>query len=458
MSYPDPSMGLIVMTDARCQVGGRSWAGIPTLVWPDGIDEAVSDWLRAQVVNYGVAASSVNEYAKVIRPFRRFCRQHRKPWQSVNDEFLILWREHLRRSGKVSVKRINTSLKTVFAFYQWAEENKYISYQVGIYAEGELPAAIAHTTFPISAKRVFTKGRLGRVYYGWTTPLSLGQARQNVLFRHTPTEDEIRDLHRVAVERLNGERDSLMFSWAEEAGPRRAEILQVCKTHLPTIDQLDALIQRDERWSVVVRRKGGRSQAILVSPDLIVRTLDYIEFGRRKVVEACLKNIDNYREPDEVFLSSRTGKVLHPDSVTSIGRKAFRKAGVTGANIHRLRARFAVRTIETLVEAMFGDRIIGSESIWIETILVKAAEMMGHASPLSLRPYLTYVLNRRIQTADGTKADALASRVRQLKLQEGTLERRLHHQRYLQSVASHIKAGRNEEAASLLRTMADELD
>lgn len=457
MADSDPSLGLIVMTDAHCQVGGRTWAGIPTLVWPDGVDEEVSDWLRAQVIDYGIASSSVNECAKVIRLFRRFCRYHRKSWKSVDDGFLILWREHLREKSKVSVKRINQSLRTVFSFYRWAEENKYIRYQVGIYAEGELPAAVGHTTFPISAKRVLSKGRRGRVYHSWTTPLTLSQARQSVLFRHTPTEDEIRNLHRVAVERLNGERDSLMFSWAEETGARRAEILQVCKAHLPTRDQLDGLIQRDEYWPVVVMRKGGRSQTILASPDLIVRTLGYIEFERCKVIESCLKNID-YREPDEIFVSSRTGKVLHPDSVTSIGRKTFRKAGITGANIHRLRARFAVRTIEALVEAMFGDRTIGSESTWIETILVKAAEMMGHASPLSLRPYLTYVLNRRIQTADSTRADALASRLRQLKLQEDTLERRLHHERDLQSVASHIKAGRNKDAASLLRSMADELD
>lgn len=456
MADADPSFGLIVKTDAHCQIGGRSWVGIPTLIWPGGIDEVVSDWLRALVVDHGDAASSVTEYAKIMRAFLRFCRQHRKAWQSVDDEFLILWREHLPRS-KVSAKRINACLKTIFAFYQWAEENKFIRYQVGIYAEGDLPAAIAPTKFPITAKRVFTKGRSGRVYHGWTTTLALSQAGQKVLVRHTPTEQEIRELHNVAVERLNGERDSLMFSWAEEAGPRRAEILQVCKSHLPTMDQLGGLIQRDEYWPVVLRRKGGRSQTILVSPDLIVRTLEYIETERRKIVEARRKNKD-YREPDEVFLSSRTGKVLHPDSVTSIGRKAFRKAGISDANIHRLRARFAVRTIETLVDAVFCDRMIGSDSTWIETILVKAAEMMGHANPISLRPYLTYVLNRRIQRADGTKADALASRLRQLELQEGTLERRLHRQRELQSAASHIKAGRNKDAASLLRSIAEELD
>ena len=49
---------------------------------------------------------------------------------------------------------------------------------------------------------------------------------------------------------------------------------------------------------------------------------------------------------------------------------------------------------------------------------------MGHSNPQSLRPYLTYVLNRRIQAADATKVTKLESRLRQLKLQEGTIVRR----------------------------------
>lgn len=126
--------------------------------------------------------------------------------------------------------------------------------------------------------------------------------------------------------------------------------------------------------------------------------------------------------------------------------------------MHRLRARFAVRVIETLVDALFQDQIIGSDSSWVETILIKAAELMGHSDPRSLRPYLTYVLNRRIQTADATKAEKLASRLRQLRLHEGTLVRRLGQHRDLHEAAKHIQAGRDVEAASTLRKMADKLD
>jgi integrase len=371
---------------------------------------------------------------------------------------LVLWREHLRRLQNISTGRVNASLKTIFAFYRWAEENKRIRFQVGIYAEDELPARQAHIVFPISAKRSFTKGRHGRIFGGWTTPLALSNRSRCSGTRHTPTEDEIRVLHEVAVERVNGERDSLMFSWAEEAGPRRAEFLQICKSHMPTSDQLAALIDNDGFWPILIKRKGGKSKIINAQPDLVIRTVDYIQFGRRDIVESCLNTIVGYREPDEVFLSSRTGMVLHPDSVTSIGRQIFKKAGIKRANIHRLRARYAVRTVETLLDAVFNGGMVGPESSWIETILVKAAELMGHSSPESLRPYLTYVLNRRIQTADATKADALASRLRELTLHEGTLVRRLHHHYDLQRVAAHIQAGRNMDAALMLRKLAMQLE
>jgi hypothetical protein len=249
-----------------------------------------------------------------------------------------------------------------------------------------------------------------------------------------------------------------MFSWAEEVGSRRAEFLRICKSHMPSSDTFADLIERDEPWVIMVTRKGGKTKPLTVPCDLIIRTQDFIEFGRSEIVERCQREIVGYREPDEVFLSSKTGLALHPDSVTSIGRRTFRQAGILKANIHRLRARFAVRTIETLVDALFEDKIIGSESNWIETILVKAAEMMGQSDPRSLRPYLTYVLNRRIQTSDSTKAGKLASRLRQLRLHEGTVVRRLGQYHDLQEVAKHIQAGRESDAATALRNLADKLE
>lgn len=319
MSFSDPELGLIVSTDSSCKISGQMWPDIPTLVWPDGIDEAASDWLRTIVVDYGVATSSAHQYAKTIRPFLRFCRKKKRAWQSVDDHFLILWREHLHQTLKRSVNHVNTTLKTIFAFYRWAEEKKRVRFQVGIYAVDQIPAALQGINFPISAKQNFSKGRHGRIFGNWTTPLTLSGAKQESRMRHTPSESEIRELHEIAVERMQGERDSLMLSWAEEVGSRRAEFLRVCKSHMPTSDKLAELVEKDEPCVIKVVRKGGKTKPLNVPLDLVFRTQDFIEFGRREIVEKCRKEIVGYREPEEVFLSSRTGLALHPDSVTSIG-------------------------------------------------------------------------------------------------------------------------------------------
>lgn len=457
MADSNPELGLIIGTDSSCRINGQVWEGIPTLIWPDGIDEAASDWLRTVVIEYGVAVSSASEYANIIRPFLRFCRKRKRDWRSVDDAFLIMWREHLRRHQGVEGSRIKTSLKTIFAFYRWAEERKRIRYCVAIYPIDELPPSLRDTNFPISAKRSFSKGRHGRVYGSWTTTLNLGDQKVASKLRHTPTEEQIRDLHELTVDRLQGERDSLMLSWAEETGARRAELLRIGKSHMPTSDVIADLIEKDEPYIIYIKRKGGKAKPLNVPIDLIIRTQDFIEFNRSKMVDECRLKIVGYCEPDEVFLSSTTGLVLHPDSVTSIGRRRFGEAGILNANIHRLRARFAVRVIETLVDALFDGQIIGPESSWIETILIKAAEIMGHADPRSLRPYLTYVLNRRLQTADASKADRLSARLRQLRLHEGTLVRRMSQHKDLQSIASHLQAGRNSEAATELRRLAEAL-
>lgn len=457
MSKRDPTLGLIVRTTTHCRIKGQPWADIPTLVWPEGIDEDVSDWFRALVVDHGVATSSAEEYANLIRPFLRFCRQRKRTWQSVDDEFLIIWREHMRRGQSIGITRVNHSLKTIFAFYRWAEENKRVRFQVGIYTPADLPSALEHFTFPISAKQQYSKGRHGRVYGRWTTPLTLSNPSQSEGKRHTPSEHEIRNLHEVAIEKQHGVRDTLIFSWAEEAGLRRSEIIQLSKSDMPTCFQLAELSERDEPWLISVTRKGGVTKLINAHLELIVRTLSFIEFERRDTVEHCLSSIVGYREPDEIFLSGTTGLIMHLDTVTKIAGKTFKEAGVPNSSLHRLRARFAVRTIETLVDAIFDGETIVPASSWIETILVKAAEQMGHSSPRSLRPYLTYVLNRRIQTADATKAEKLASRLRELERHEATLVRRLHSYPDFQRAARHLAAGQDSEAADIMRNIADEI-
>jgi integrase len=449
------SNGIIVETDASCVIDKIPCPGLPTLVWPEGIDEAASDWFRYLIRKTDALPSSAKEYAKILRPFLRYCRSMNVDWRSVDDRLLMLWRDQMLAKG-AKASRVKSSIRTIFQFYCWAESARYIRYRVAIYSEEELPGHMVGFPFPISAKLASAKTRSGSTSEHWVSTISVRGHRQKSRPRHTPTEHETRMLHQVAATNRNSERESLIFSWAEETGARRAEILRLRISHLPDLVELEQLIERDEPCVIEVLRKGGEVQELVAPPDLIIRTLDYVEYERQAIVRQS-RDAVGYAEPDEVFLSSATGLVLHPDSVTTMGSRAFQRAGIKRASLHRLRAKFAVSVVESLVEAVFSGHSVGSTTNWVETILVKAADMMGHATPDSLRPYLTFVLNRRIQLSDSERARRLEARLRQLRLSEQAHLRRLGTIGELQEIAQFIQSGREGEAAEALRKVANQL-
>lgn len=449
--------GIIVTSDQICMVKGRGREGIPTLIWPDGIDEVASDWFRYLIVVTDLAASTVHEYANLLRPFLRFCRREERDWRTVDDDFLIRWRDRLIVE-RVSTSRVNDSIQRVFTFYCWAEREGILRHHVGIYPDHELGPEWIGRKFPLTAVRISSKYGYGRSYLSWRSTIKARRGEQSSPMRGTPTEQQIQKLHGVVMGRGQAERNSLILSWAERTGARRAEILQVRVSQLPSLEVLAELIGRDEQWTIEVKRKGGRTKRMYVPHRLIRMSHEYVIYERSEVVSRCRREIKGYREPDHLFLSSKTGKVMHPDSVSAMGRKVFRKAGIEDANIHRLRARFAVRTIETLVDALFENKTIGAESNWSETILIKAAEMMGHAHPSSLKPYLNYVLNRRIQTSDAMARSNVQSETQQAKLQLDTTVRRLALASELGDAAEDIRGGDKASAAATLRRVADALE
>uniref|UniRef100_Q07PM8 Phage integrase domain protein SAM domain protein n=1 Tax=Rhodopseudomonas palustris (strain BisA53) TaxID=316055 RepID=Q07PM8_RHOP5 len=451
--------GLIVRTDASCRINDNVYPGIPTLVWPDGIDEVASDWFRYLAVETGAAASSVYEYAKVLRPFRRFCRSRGRAWDSVDDDFLVVWRENMRRVDKVDIPRINTSLQTIFAFYCWAEERGYLRFHVGIYDLTELPNDVRANHFAITARKVFRKSRHGRVVGTWVTRLGLSVPRSTQGRRHTPSEDETRRIHEVALGREFGERNTLMYSWAEETGARRAEILRVNLSQLPTPDQLDEIVEMGESWPIAIVRKGEAVWSINAPADLLLRTLDWVNHGRAQIVANCRNATVGYQEPNTVFISSRTGVALHRDSVTKFSGLDFAAAGVSNASLHRFRAKYCIEVIEALVDAVFANNLMeGSMSSWVETILIKASEQMGHMSPASLRPYLNYVLDRKVRTAEATKVQSLTSSIRQLECHRNTLRRTVDLNTHLREIAICIDLGKKNQAVELLRQLLSDVN
>ncbi|MDR6661329.1 integrase [Tardiphaga robiniae] len=440
-------------------IGGNAFPKIPTLVWPEGIDEVPSDWLRYLVVWTNVATSSAYEYAKILRPFLRFCRMRGRSWESVDDEFLIFWRERLRRSSTVADGRVNNCLSVVFSFYRWAEETGYLRFHVGIYDISELPPYVDVRRFPISAKKIFGKGRHGSTSVSWVTPLTISVSRSSKGRRHTPNDVETMMIHEVAADREFGERNTLMYSWAEETGARRAEILRLRKSDLPTARQLAVGDNEDDKWPIDIVRKGGGMWMILAPAELLRMTWDWIGGGRADLVRRCRGEIHGYYEPDEVFISSMTGMPLHEDSLTTLAKRDFAMANVQKASLHRLRAKYCVEMIQALVDALFdGGLVVGSTSSWVETILTMASERMGHMSPMSLHPYLNFVLDRKIRAAEATRAQSMKSDIRLLNRQRTALRRTVELHAHLRDVAESIERDDGNETARLIRQLQIEVN
>lgn len=312
--------------------------------------------------------------------------------------------------------------------------------------------------FPISATLVVKKSGKSKVFDQWITPLTLPGAGKAFQMRNTPKEPQIRDLHRIAVKMRNSVRNSLILSWPEETGMRRAEFASVRCDQMPTIEELNQCIRGDRPYLVRVVRKGGFASDVLVPVELIMRTMDYVQFERQDIVDRMLARDPTYRDPGTVLISWTTGKALHLDSYTNLGTHLFRTARVPKASLHRLRAAFIVNVIDTLVDAMFPPgTLIGNDSSWVDTILAKASERMGHMHPRSLRPYLTYVLDRRIQTSDSAKYSQLKSQIRVMEMSVLDIQSRLSESKVLQDAMRAIQQGAPEEAADKLEQLASEL-
>jgi integrase len=426
----------------RCDCASGSYE-FPNLLWRDGIDKEASDWLRGLIVEDGHPLSTVDEYAKILRGFVRFRKSQGFDWDEVDDELLRRWRDANKRKG-ICAERFNTCLGVVFRFYRWLEQTGRLRYHVQIYDLSETPAAMANHRFPITAMKVINvRGRLGAVVT-WESTQRMKSTGAGKTPRHTPSEDETRRIHTVVAQKRHGVRDSLLFSWAEETGGRRKEILSINIAQLPSPEELERLIEEDRPWHIRIVRKGGKKWELIVLPDLLMRTLDYIRSEREQIVETHGVN------PDEVFLSER-GNVLRPDSLTKLGKKAFEKAGVRNSNVHRFRAKFLLATIEALIDAMDVDpeRVLPGSNM-AETILVKAVEVMGHSSVESLRPYLNYALNRRVQNSKAFKLRNLDAKIRQLFHREAEARERLRKLVALDTLLRDLGETGHEEVAKRL--------
>lgn len=445
----------IVRSDDSCIIKGRVYASLPTIVGEQGIEVEWSDWLRSLVLK-GQAGETAFEYAKHAKQFLEYCNRRKVDWRDVSDAMLLDWSND-RASRGASEDRVAICQSTVFRFLVWAERQGIFRYRVQIYDREELPAEMGNYKFPVGTDVSVKQRNYGNYRrYTWTyqRPLHRGSFGR----RHTPTEDEVRAIHEAAFISPLGERDTLIYSWAEFAGVRVGEAMRVCCSQMPSGFELDRLIDTGTDITIKLLGKGNRKRNVLVPRGLVLMTVSYIEGARRDVIARFKAKSPSYVEPDELFLSATSGRPLTPNSVSHRAQRAFRAAGVKNASIHRLRARFAVEAIEAHLDAIQdADTRLGSEATASSTILFKVADLMGHRHLESLRPYLNYALDRRLSATPTARRSRAQTKLRALERLEVSLLRKTAAYEGFKKILAALETSDPREAAAMLRRLADRL-
>lgn len=406
----------IVKTDQTCIIARKSRPGIPTLRLGSGaILEEPSAWLRYLAVMRRKSLKSVDEYAKILREFIRVSGDvSRISYDeitfrlafSVDDYLLMEWRDEMEARG-LTRQRINMKLSCIFRWLLWCQENGYVLRLVG-------KDPISGEAWPVTAEEKLSRDRGGRSVFRSVSPLLLPINRQPN--RHTPTRTEIESLHEKTASYRHAIRNSLLLSWAEEVGLRRTELLSILLDDIPELDVIKALQASGDLFHLEVRNgKGGRRRRVPVNPHLLRTTYDYIRIERQEIVD---RYAGRKRVPETVFISDRGGK-LNLNAVSNLMATVFKNAEVHNASLHRLRAVFLTRVVESFMDRVDEYGVPTGE----ETILLMAAEYAGHASITALRPYLNELKRVRVE-GRGHSLAALEQRARLLKREIAALESR----------------------------------
>jgi site-specific recombinase XerD len=384
----------LVYTDERFVHAKRSYAGVPLLVDADDhFVDPVCDYLRARVVYGGLNVSSARTYAEHILHFWSYLQSRELPYDEVNDEALLEWFN--TQKGATDATR-GARCNAVFDLYVWLEREGYVHRMVripGFNDDEPFRPQLSSRPARIGSQR-HNGSKLGIVS-------ALRPRQQSTAPLPTPDTDDIGRLH-AAVDRAANldvaERNHLLLDWYLQAGVRRMEWRSLTLAQVPPWDVIDAAAASMHAIEIaLMTTKGGRPRHAGALPELLERTREYIEGPRRQLVERFKRKLGNaYREPDEVFLSNKTGAPMEPKAISNLLKPLFEQAQVEGHG-HRLRATYLTRLFEAelmMEQARAATHSGSKHPVDFELVLRRVAERAGHRHIDSLRPYLTLARKR----------------------------------------------------------------
>lgn len=428
-----------ILTNEQCKVKSnlKSYPApnIPVMFKDDGIFEVPSKFLMDVSIKHKDVKSSVRTYADHLQVFFKFIEILKTPngfsrkkydWNDITDHHLHSFIHEKQNQGRKN-KYIGTVLTTVFRFYKWAEENKYIRKHVAIYHDD--------SSYAISAK-------YNEKLSSWTWPYIPSNEFE---FRPVPTEEQMEEAHVKAFQtsKIVGERDALIMALFERTA-RRMDALQIKVKQIPTQEEIDEAYEKDKIIRITVLGKRNISRDIEITPELAEELRDYIDGQRAEIVSRIKRSNKTYKDPGVIFISSRTGNLLNASYISSRISGYFPDK-ITG---HRIRA----KGITDIVAAHDGYDSEG-KPLAVQDVLLRAAEAAGWKNPMSLRSYLAS--SRSSHHSARIHAE---SRGKALVIKEGRLRKQITQYEQLKSIADAIDSGKKispEMIETLLKGSVD---
>lgn len=309
-------------TTSSASIRGEVTKGFPLIL----NDKYKVDWISLEYFLYlhrSVRVSSLGLYGRHLLDLLSQLKVDNIALDDINDDWLIAYKNSLLERKNVSGIRNSKNyasqvLRTVIHYLHWLEQNKFIRNVVGVTKNHRI-----RVEFGVVGKK------------GMKHPLTKNGSALNKR-KITPRKEWIEAVKIHGPERRDlASRFELMIDWGSGAGLRAMEICALNKLCLPGRETAKKALEDGRKVYIQLpKTKGGKEDRILVSPLLVMRTWDYIDIYRPDVTEFFTNKFkakyEVYEEPDEIFLSNKTGQAVNSRSFSNGVRSAFLKAVESG--------------------------------------------------------------------------------------------------------------------------------
>lgn len=348
------------------EIGGRVHDALPMLldqhnlvVWP------ATRFLRYERVVSGLSKNSVFRYAGEIKQFLDFLENKKMSFEDSSDELLMRFGNSTLESN--NDETIQGKINTVVRFLLWGQSRGYYHGVVGvndIAKRHTYPVTISCADYDFVARE--PRGT-------YKTTIQFRGRQSNSGMRKIPDQkaldalfDGMASKHHSMSE-LIYERNVLIALCARQAGLRRQEICESLKVKdLPDEEFVRSAEASNKLIQLPVVGKGRKLRKPSFTPELVLALIDHCKYARPLLLSKSKENRGR-RQAEEIFISSKTGNRLKPQSITELISDAANRGGVK-ISPHLLRV-LALTDIYKSMRAVTHDD---------ETALVKTAQMAGH--------------------------------------------------------------------------------